>query len=423
VGANLVVSAKTPEKAANAVKLLTDGNSDGAPRKGLRFGDQSCHGIGLDLSSLRALEFDVGRFLGMDLVSRLDGLVFCADHVGFPGYTVNPDGIEAMWAYNYLAYFYLTKLLMPKLKRSTPSRVVLLSSSALVQAPNPFHVQHLPPDKTSYNLNANYGLSKLCAALFAVEMNRRYNHLGITAYSYHPGTIKRASSHPVTANELCCIRCCSGDGCFASLLRCLCCLSCLWLPEVKSEARAAATPCFLATTDASLLLGGLFYRDCVPEDRRDGIPLGVRNDARNAEKATSLWEVTERLLAEKLGAYARQASLEVLQGLEDEEDFSDDEDGGKKAPFRLGDLSPSVSRAQSARQTPRGGSPLGTPSPRGHGFGADAPQRADAVGIARAIEFELGRIAKGVDSPVAKAPALTPGGHRRNESSFASHWV
>jgi retinol dehydrogenase-14 len=97
------------------------------------------------------------------------------------------DGIETVFATNHLAPFFLTNLLLPVLKSSTPSRIVTVSSGA--QAMGKIDFEDLQAVRR-YNEIRVYNQSKLANLLFTYELARRIAGTGVTANAVEPGFVK-----------------------------------------------------------------------------------------------------------------------------------------------------------------------------------------------------------------------------------------
>lgn len=125
-------------------------------------------------------------------------------------FTLTVDGFESQFATNHLGHYLLTRLLMPALERSAPSRVVTVSSAAaffpdlLSTAAQVAPSSYLPANASkpldfTDNLRADheqhyvpplaYGRSKLANVLFARALDRRVRAKGIYSNSCHPGGI------------------------------------------------------------------------------------------------------------------------------------------------------------------------------------------------------------------------------------------
>ncbi len=96
------------------------------------------------------------------------------------------DGLELMFAVNYLAPFLLTNLLLDMLKASAPSRIVNVSSAA--HEAGYLNMDDLQSEK-SYRFMRPYGQSKLALLLFTYELARRLEGTGVTVNALHPGFV------------------------------------------------------------------------------------------------------------------------------------------------------------------------------------------------------------------------------------------
>jgi NAD(P)-dependent dehydrogenase (short-subunit alcohol dehydrogenase family) len=136
-----------------------------------------------DLSS----QTDIRRFAAefLDTHQRLDVLVNNAGVV-VRERSLTEDGIETTFAVNHLGYFLLTNLLVGLLKKSSPARIVNVSSAA--HAVGRIDFDNLQGEK-KYGRFSAYANSKLANVLFTYELARRLEGSGVTANSLHPGTV------------------------------------------------------------------------------------------------------------------------------------------------------------------------------------------------------------------------------------------
>ncbi len=102
---------------------------------------------------------------------------------------VTVDGLEHTFALNHLAPFLLTHLLLDRLKRSAPARVVTVASNA--QAMGRIDFDDLQGE-ASYSGARAYNQSKLANVLFTYELARRLRGSGVTANALHPGMTSTA---------------------------------------------------------------------------------------------------------------------------------------------------------------------------------------------------------------------------------------
>ena len=100
--------------------------------------------------------------------------------------SVTPDGIETIFAVNYLAPFLLTNLLLDTLKASAPARVVNVAGDFHRKATMQF--DDLMSEK-NYNGNRASNQAKLALILFTYELARRLAGTGVTANCLHPGAV------------------------------------------------------------------------------------------------------------------------------------------------------------------------------------------------------------------------------------------
>jgi NAD(P)-dependent dehydrogenase (short-subunit alcohol dehydrogenase family) len=186
-------------------RLLLHGRDDAKGERllaELRSGD---HGklewLRADLASLDQVRSLAERVSGEE---RLDALVNNAG-IGTSepaGRAESADGYELRFAVNYLAPFLLTRLLLPKLKDSAPSRIVNVTSAG--QAPIDFDDVML---ERSYSGVQAYCQSKLAQVMMTFDLAAELEGTGVTANCLHPGTymptkmVLAAGVDPVTPLE------------------------------------------------------------------------------------------------------------------------------------------------------------------------------------------------------------------------------
>lgn len=146
------------------------------------------------LADVRALAAEIrARF------ERLDVLINNAALISRT-HERSADGFELQWAVNHLAPFLLTNILRDLLVRSSPSRIVNVSSrvhagadanfpgdGASAAAVDPSNA--VDGSNATYHPNAVYGRTKLANILFTFELARRLGGTGVTANCLHPGVV------------------------------------------------------------------------------------------------------------------------------------------------------------------------------------------------------------------------------------------
>ncbi len=153
-------------------------------------------GFVADLGSLGAVR-DLAALVRAD-VPQLDVLVNNAG-IGFgapgEGRQVSADGHELRFAVNYLAPVLLTRLLVPLLVASAPSRIVNVGSLGQVAFdPADAEFEH------GYNGVDAYRRSKLALAAFTFELAGELDAARVTANCLHPATFMNTAM--VTRGEI-----------------------------------------------------------------------------------------------------------------------------------------------------------------------------------------------------------------------------
>ncbi|CAH8682338.1 unnamed protein product [Schistosoma rodhaini] len=139
----------------------------------------------LDLASLQSI-----REFARRIIVTYPELHFLINNAGLAvsKYEKTVDGFEMTMGVNHFGTFLLTELLLPLMKRSTPSRIINLSSMAHYKG----HL--IKPDlqlkENEYSQLKAYCDSKLANAMHAAELGDRLKDSGITVVSVHPGAVK-----------------------------------------------------------------------------------------------------------------------------------------------------------------------------------------------------------------------------------------
>ena len=121
--------------------------------------------------------------------NQINALINNAGVMACP-YSKTKDGFEVQMGTNHFGHFYLTKLLLPRLRSS---RIVNVSSFGHSMWRVPCDATHYAQmsDKNTYDPWKAYSLSKAANILFTRELQRRFctSHQ-IRAYSLHPGIVE-----------------------------------------------------------------------------------------------------------------------------------------------------------------------------------------------------------------------------------------
>ncbi|XP_074848259.1 retinol dehydrogenase 12-like [Carettochelys insculpta] len=196
---------------------------------------------------------------------KLHILVNNAGVAGLP-FSITSEGLEQIFATNYLGHFLLTNLLLDTLKESAPARIVNVSS--FVHAGATANVKYLTGEERTNNYNHSYNSTKLMNILFANELARRLQGTGVTANSLNPGLVyTNIMRH------------------FSWLVRLLFSITSLFFMSAE-EGAMSAIYCAVAE-EVEGITGKYFDSDC-----RLVLPAAA---ARNPGLARKLWEESERL--------------------------------------------------------------------------------------------------------------------------------
>jgi retinol dehydrogenase-14 len=188
---------------------------------------------------------------------------------------VTADGLEQTLAVNHLAPFLLTNLLLDRLTRSAPARVVTVSSNAQAQGRIDFDDLQ---GTSSYSGARAYSQSKLANLLFSYELARQLQGTPVTANALHPGVVSTSfgGEDPASVQRV-----------FIPFLR----------PFMKTAAQGAATSIYLASAPQLEQVSGRYFANSKPK----------RSSERSYDEAAAarLWHVSAELVGLAVAADTR----------------------------------------------------------------------------------------------------------------------
>ena len=239
------------------------GRTEEAAREIGAVGGQDVDVFVADLSSQAQV-----RRLASDVLEGLPRLDVLVNNVG--GYWstrhVTADGLERTFALNHLAPFLLTILLLERLERSGPARVVTVSSNA--HATGAIDFDDLQGMR-SYSGGRAYSQSKLANVLFTYQLARRLHGSAVTANVLHPGVVRTSfgAEDPARIQRL-----------LVPFLR----------PVMKSPTQGAATSIDLASASELAQVSGRYFANRRP----------TKSSARSYDQAVAaqLWEASADLV-------------------------------------------------------------------------------------------------------------------------------
>ena len=156
-GARVILACRDEKKASNAAKDII--SETGSDKVVVRV---------LDLASFESVRA-FARVIN-ETEERLDILVHNAGLGG--SYRLTKDGWESVFQVNYFSHFLLTMLLLEKLKKSAPSRIVNVSSIGHT-GPKTIPLDDFKLSKEKYEAFKRYGESKLAQVVFTRELSQR----------------------------------------------------------------------------------------------------------------------------------------------------------------------------------------------------------------------------------------------------------
>lgn len=223
------------------------------------------HVMPLDLASLASVRAFATAFTAT--FTRLDVLVANAGVMTVKR-QLTADGLEMNFGVNHVGHFLLTELLLPMLKASAPSRIVVVSSN--LHASGKIDFDDLSMERS---WSGSYPRSKLANMLFVRALSRRLHGTRVVVNGLHPGVISTDLARD-----------------YAAPIR----LMAKWL--FKSPEQGARTSLYLATAPEAAGISGRYFADA-----KEAKPGRAALDDALAEL---LWTETERLVARVSAGHA-----------------------------------------------------------------------------------------------------------------------
>ncbi|MGZ4690943.1 MAG: SDR family oxidoreductase [Acidimicrobiia bacterium] len=174
LGATVVMTSRDARRGADALADVRD-----------RSGSTNVELVALDLADVASI-----RAFATELLDRHDRLDVLVDNAGLvmAKRTETANGFETTFGVNHLGHFYLTSLLLDRLRASAPSRIVVVSSQAHKVARRGLDFGDLQGEHR-YRASDAYSRSKLANLYFTRELARRLAGTGVTANALHPGYV------------------------------------------------------------------------------------------------------------------------------------------------------------------------------------------------------------------------------------------
>lgn len=254
-GAHLFVTCRNAATGAAAVEQIRSGS-----------GNLQVEALSMDLADFASVRACAQAFLARELPLHI--LVNNAGLGGKSGLTAS--GFELAFGVNHMGHFLFTQLLLERIQRSAPARIVTVASRAHFRATG-LDWEALRQGTRSRTGIDEYCNSKLANVLFSAELGRRLQGSGVSTYAVHPGVVAsdvwRAVPWPIRP-----------------LMK---------LGMISTE-EGAATSLHCATAPELATASGLYYDKCRPR------PPGAL--ALDVALAAQLWQRSEAWTKREAGA-------------------------------------------------------------------------------------------------------------------------
>lgn len=257
-GAHVVVPARRPERALEAVSGLGDVEVEA-----------------LNLSDLGSVRDFAEKFLATGREVHI--LIGNAGVMAAPETRVGP-GWELQFATNHLGHYALVNRLWPAIRRGG-GRVVSVSSRAHRMTGIRWDDVQLT---RGYDRWLAYGQAKTANVLFAVHLDRLAAPYGVRAFSLHPGNILTPLQRHLPKEEMVAAGWIDEDGNGID-------------PSFKTPGQGAATQVWAATSPQLDGRGGVYLEDCDIAPVSDGTGPGVSPHAIDPGEAERLWRLSAEL--------------------------------------------------------------------------------------------------------------------------------
>ncbi|XP_028044480.1 uncharacterized protein LOC113555286 [Rhopalosiphum maidis] len=253
IGAKVIVACRDVKKAEQAVTEIV------ADVKGDNLGQLVVEE--LDLASFASIKRCAKNILqkekNIHLLVNNAGVMACPK-----GKT--QDGFETQFGVNHLGHFLFTSLLLPRIRNSTPARIVNVSSMAHTRGVINF--EDINYD-ANYSSLVSYSQSKLANVLFSKELSKRLEGTGVHVYSLHPGIVQTELGRTI-------------DQVYFPGMRFLARL--FLYPWLKTPEQGAQTTLHCSIDEKAGEENGLYYSDCKVKE-----PSAL---AKDPELAKKLWD-------------------------------------------------------------------------------------------------------------------------------------
>ncbi|RIA96975.1 hypothetical protein C1645_328457 [Glomus cerebriforme] len=181
--AHVFVASRTKERGESAVENIIK-----------ETGNNQVEYLHLDLVSLKNVKQAAENFLAKKLPLHI--LINNAGIMATP-WSLTEDGIQDQFGVNHVGHFLFTKILLPRIEASTPSRIVNVSGGAYKWGPAAGIEFDKINQKDAQSTLQRYAVSKLANILFSHSLAKRFEDKEIYVNSLHPGVVRTELSRGV----------------------------------------------------------------------------------------------------------------------------------------------------------------------------------------------------------------------------------
>ncbi|KAG9276478.1 retinol dehydrogenase 12, like [Astyanax mexicanus] len=250
-GARIIMACRDMEKADGALKEVIEasGNQDVVTKK-------------LDLADTKSIR-EFAQMINseekqVNILINNAGVMVCP-------YGKTADGFEMQIGVNHMGHFLLTFLLMDLIKKSSPARIVNVSSMA--HKWGTINIDDINSEK-SYDKSKAYSQSKLANVLFTRCLAKHLDGTGVTVYVLHPGVVQTELWRHLNRAQQ----------------------GVMWMvkPFTKTSVQGAQTTIYCAVAPELETESGKYYSDCAPAS--------CSNAAMDDDMAKRLWDLSCKML-------------------------------------------------------------------------------------------------------------------------------
>lgn len=250
-GARIIMACRDMEKADAALKEVIEasGNQDVVIKK-------------LDLADSKSIK-EFAQTINteekqVNILINNAGVMVCP-------YGKTADGFEMQIGVNHMGHFLLTFLLMDLIKKSSPARIINVSSMA--HKWGTINIDDINGEK-SYDKSKAYSQSKLANILFTRCLAKQLEGMGVTVYALHPGVVQTELWRHLNRVQQ----------------------GVMWMakPFTKSSVQGAQTTIYCAVAPELETETGKYYSDCAPAT--------CSNAAMDDDMAKRLWDLSCKML-------------------------------------------------------------------------------------------------------------------------------